>query len=63
MLQGPGMHAISIGNNEIRQCEPWKRCLVRAFGGEILTKIPRTEVGLKKLKKPKKAWKTWRTGE
>jgi len=55
MLQGPGMHAISIGNNEIRQCEPWKRCLVRAFGGEILTKIPRTEVGLKKLKKPKKA--------
>lgn len=38
MLQGPGMHAVSIRNNEIQECKPWKWYLVRALREKILPK-------------------------
>lgn len=38
MLQGPGMHAVSIRNNEIHECKPWKRYLARSLWEKILPK-------------------------
>lgn len=38
MLQGPGMHAVSIRNNEIHECKPWKRYLARTLWEKILPK-------------------------
>lgn len=50
MLQGPGMHAVSIKNNEIHEYEPWKQCLVRALGEKILPKYLIQKLALKKSK-------------
>lgn len=50
MLQGPGMHAVSIRNNEIHECEPWKRCLVRALQEKSLPKYLIWKLASKKKK-------------
>lgn len=51
MLQGPGIPAVSIRNNEIHECEPWKQCLVRASWEKILPNYLVWKLAQEKTKK------------